>query len=299
MGSQPWAADWEHIVGRDLVPHLLPPGGHTNVHRPLDVTRLPGDAFMALSGAAGNTGIEDLLVIPAAAWQWDRWQRRSLYTPLSVAAVGEHAAALWVQALPVPGMRVELPLSDIAAVEQRRDGPWRVLAVTGRAGQLPVRYHEDGEAAVNAWARRLRFRAAPVTEPLPESRPAGPVPGTTGGMDSFLLASGDQIAWTSWHEGRQRCVLAVTSRELIIAESPRQPGLPGRRTARTLYLPRRCIEHALIRSGTMRVRSAGVEVRVGFRAGKAAARASAWLSHVLGGDDRSSTGCWPGPIGGM
>ena len=24
--SQPWAADWEHIIGCDLVPHLIPAG---------------------------------------------------------------------------------------------------------------------------------------------------------------------------------------------------------------------------------------------------------------------------------
>lgn len=292
MGSQPWTADWEHIVERDLVPHLIPAGQPWDGHRPAGRAWLPPGADAELSGSIGPTSPEDLLAVPAAVWRWNRWRRQSLYTLPGVAAIGERGAALWVQALPVPGVRAQVPFSELAAVEQRADGPWRVLIVTGRASRIVVRYHQDAEQATDAWARRLRLRAAPVPAPVPLSQVGDRSLGSDQGQGSFLLAPGDEIvrAGRDAQAGRRPSLLAVTSRELIIVQSSRNRGRPWGWTTRTLYVPRCSIENASVVSGVVIVCSAGTDVRAALRSRKAAAPASSWLRYVLGGQDRSSTG---------
>ena len=292
MGSRSWAADWEQIVARDLVPHLIPAGQPWDGHRPADRVWLPPGGHADLSGSIGQTSPEDLLAVPAAAWRWNRWRRQSLYTPPGVAAIGERGAALWIQALPVPGVWAQVPFSELAAVERQADGPWRVLIVTGRAGRIVVRYHQDAEQATDAWARRLRLRAASIPAPVPPSQAGDRSLGSDQGRHSFLLAPGDEIvrAGRDAQAGRRPSLLAVTSRELIIVQSSRNRGRPWGWTTRTLYVPRRSIENASIVSGTVLVRSAGTDVQAELRSRKAAAPASSWLRYVLGDHDRSSTG---------
>jgi hypothetical protein len=80
-------------------------------------------------------------------------------------------------------------------------------------------------------------------------------------------------------------------------QSSRKRGQPWGWTTRTLYVPRRSIEDVSIVSGRVLMRSAGTDVRAVLGSRKAAAHASSWLSHVIGGHDRSSTGSWPGQLG--
>lgn len=161
MSGQFLEADWELVVGRDLVARLLPAGAPFGVRRPADVAWLPDGAYPALVESVGCVGLADLLVVPAIAWLAKPWRRRCLYSPLCVVAIGERGVGLWVQALPVPGVRARVPFEEIAAVEQRADGRRGVLVVTGRPDTLLVRYDADGQAVVDAWARRLRAAATP------------------------------------------------------------------------------------------------------------------------------------------
>lgn len=295
MGSQPWTADWEQVVARDLVSHLVPTQQSGSVHRPADLTGLPSGAHAELSACVGRISPEDLLVVPAAAWRWDRWRQQSLYTPSSVAAVGERGIALWVQALPVPSVQAEVPFSELAAVEQRTDGPWGVLILTGRAGNLVVRYHQDAQQAIEAWTHRLRLRATPVGAPLPPSQAGG----RGRRQRSFLLAPGDEVVRSGQgrRPGRGPCLLAVTSRELVIVQSARKRGRPSGRANRTLYVPRASIEDAAVQSKTILLHSAGTEIRVVLRSRKVAAAASCWLRWLLSEHDRRGTGPRPAQPG--
>ena len=175
MGGQPLEADWELVVARDLVPHLLPAGRLCGVRRPADVGWLPDGAYPALADSVGRVGPEDLLVVPATAWPAERWRRRWLYSPLCVMAIGEHGVGLWAQALPAPGVRARVRFEEVTAVEQRADGQRGALVVTGRADTLVVHYDADGQAVVDAWARRLRLRAAAA----PGGHSAHPIPATS------------------------------------------------------------------------------------------------------------------------
>jgi hypothetical protein len=297
--SQPWVADWEQIVGCDLVPHLIPAGQSQQARRPVGVTTLPDGARAALSDGVGHVGPGGLLIVPAAAWRWPGWPRRSLYSPLSVAGVGEQGVGLWVQTLPAPCVRVQVPFSDIACVEHHADGPWSVIAVTGTARRLLVRYREDGQTGAEDWTRYLRLHAAPMPASVP---PASLGRGTRSGQDpKFLLDPGDDVIWAGWRS-RVRgatCVLAVTARELIIAQS-----LPGRSRlghgiTRTLYVPRQALGDAVAREGSLRLHSAGTDVDVGLWSAKVAAAASSWLRQTLGDRDTSGAGSWPGQPGGI
>lgn len=298
MGSHPWSADWEQVVARDLVSHLVPTQQAGGVHRPADLTGLPSGAHAELSASVGRTSPADLLVVPAAAWRWDRW-RQSLYMPPGVAAVGERGTALWVQALPVPGVRAEVPFSELAAVEQRTDGPWGVLILTGRAGNLVVRYHQGARQAVEAWTHRLRLRANPVGAPVPPSRADGRGPGSDRRQRPLLLAPGDEVVQVGrdTRPSRGPCLLAVTSRELVIVQSSRKIGRPSGRATRALYVPRASIEDAAVQSKTMLLHSAGTEVRVVLRSRKVAAAASCWLRWLLSEHDRGGTGSRPAQPG--
>ena len=160
MGGQFREADWELVVGHDLVARLLPAGVLRAVRRPADVAWLPDGAYPALVESLGCVSLADLLVVPAIAWPAKLWRRRSLYSPLCVAAIGERGVGLWVQALPAPSVRARVPFEEIVAVGQRAGGRRGVLVVTGQSDTVLVRYDTDGQAVVNAWTRQLQLQAA-------------------------------------------------------------------------------------------------------------------------------------------
>jgi hypothetical protein len=294
--SQPWAADWEQIIGCDLVPHLIPAGQSQRARRPTGVTTLPDGAHAALSESVGHVEQGGLLIAPAAAWQWHGWPRRSLYSPLSVAGIGHQGVALWVRTLPAPCVRAEVPFSDIAAVEHHADGQWRVVAVTGTTGRLLVRYREDGQTGVEGWTRHLRLRAAPMPAPVPPAPFGGHGPRTGQDPESFVLDPGDDLIWAGWRSRAHgaSCLLAVTARELIIAQSLPGRSRLGRGITRTLYVPRQALRDAVARAGSLRLSSAGTDVDVGLWSAKAADAASSWLRQVLGDRDCSGAGSWQG-----
>jgi hypothetical protein len=171
MGMRPSTEDWEQLVGSDLAPHLVPAGPPGGVRRPADVNWLPPGAYQALGSVIGRHGLEDLLIVPAAAWLCGGLRRRCLYAPLCVLGAGERAAGLWVQALPEPGV---VPLSEIAVIGQEADGPQRRLIITGRDSRLLVRCDMAGSMAAGALARRVRRRAAADPGPIPARSPPRP-----------------------------------------------------------------------------------------------------------------------------
>src|SRR6202044_1123895 len=99
----------ELVLSTGLVFHLIPPGQPGAVRRPPDVSALPPGAGRALGAVIGRYGLEDLLIVPAAAWPAGR-RRRRLYAPLCVLGAGDRAAGLWVQALPEPCVQRVIPL---------------------------------------------------------------------------------------------------------------------------------------------------------------------------------------------
>lgn len=279
MGSQPGQADWELVVGHDLMPHLVPAGYPRAAYRPADAMWLPAGAYPAIIEKIGRVGLEDLLVIPAVAWP--AGQRRCLYSPQCVAGIGERGVGLWVQALPVPGVWIQVPFGEIAAIEQHWRGSRGVLVMTGRTSSLPLRHDADGQAAVDAWTRRLRLRAAAAPAPVPTS-PSGRGPRGGDGGGSLLLAADDAIVSAGWRSraGRGACLLSVTSRELVVVQSLRDP-LTWRWSTRTLYVPRGSIENAVVRSRTVLLRTAGTDMRIALQSREVAAAASSCLRWML------------------
>jgi hypothetical protein len=292
MGSQAWAADWEHIVPRDLAPHLVPAGDHSRVQRPAGLTGLPDGAHAALSRSVGRVDPGSLLVVPAAVWPWRGWRRRSLYTPLTVAGIGEQGVGLWVRALPAPGVRVRMPFSDIAAVEDQAGRSWRAVAVTGPPGRLQVRFCDEWWSDADSWIRLLRLCAAPMAQTVPAKLGGGCRPLGWPSVDSVLLDVCEDIACVRWRSRARcaACLLALTSRELIVVLSRAQYRIPRRVIRRTIYLPRQSLSGAEGRAKTVRVRTAGTQVDITLWSRKAAADVSSWLGKVLGEHDRSDVG---------
>jgi hypothetical protein len=279
MSGQPRAAEWEYLVEGDLAPHLVPSGRPGRFGLVAGIPRPPEGAHEGIAASLGPVRSADLLVIPAAAWPLGGWWRRCLYSPLCVAAIGEQAAGLWVRDLPLPAVRARVALDDVALVEHRTAGRWHALTVTARSGSLLARYDEDQRSQVDAWTRRLRLRVASLAAPLPPAYPRG----TGSALAAFLLAPDDGVVAAGHPGGRLRpgCLLAVTSRELIIEQSWRDWRGPWRQTSRTLYLPRRSLCGAVVRRRTLRLESAGTTVRVRLGSRRTAAAASAWLAGEL------------------
>ena len=287
MGG-PSIEEWEQAFGADLRPHLISAGLPDAPMPPSGLDRLPPGARAALNEGIGRYGLEDLLILPCAARHASLLRRRFVYTPLCVLGVGERAVALWVQAPPEPGIRVMVPFGEIAAIRRHTRGTVRQLLVTGPAGRLPVRYDVAGDAGMNALIRRLRRRA--VGHPAPVPAPVlvnGQRARFTGrGRPAWDLAvlpldPADHVAAAG--SGRA-CLIAVTPYELIVLRSRRSGGATD-----ALLVPRRAIQQASVRSGSLLLRSAGVDLHVRLRSRKTAATAAAWLEQVLGYHDRSGT----------
>ncbi len=283
--GEPSIEEWEQTFGADLRPHLIPAGQPGTPLPPSDLNHLPPGAYAALSAGIGRYGPEDLLILPCAARNYGRLRRRFVYTPPCVLGVGERAVALWVQAPPEPGIRVMVPLGEIAAIRRYTRGTLRQLLVTGPAGRLPVRYDVAGDEGMNALIRRLRRRAVGHPGPVPAHDQRARFTGR--GRPAWDLAvlpldPADEVATAGSATVRRACLIAVTPYELIALRS-RHSG----RVTDSLLVPRRAIEQADIRSATLLLRSAGVDLRVRLRSRKTAATAAAWLDQVLGHHDRS------------
>lgn len=283
--GRPSAEDWEHVVDRDLLP-LMGIGISSQplpAQWPADPALLPDQAYEDLSEVAGRLGVTDILAVPPAARLVDKLRYRSLYAPLQVAAVGERAVGLWVRALPAPGVRVQVPVSGIGAIETLADGPQRRLIVTGKGSRLAVRYSANGDVGVSGWIRRLRMRAAGDASPAPAVAPDG----YGKGREEFLLGPGDGGVIVRWRSGlgSGRCTLALTSRELIVARSWPALGCPWRRVRRTLYMPRQSIEGVRSQARSLCVESAGAQVWIGLGSSRIASAASAWLWQLLSQPD--------------
>lgn len=292
MDSQAWTADWEQIVAGDLAPHLVPAGDNRRVQRPAGLTGLPDGAHAALSRSVGRVDPGGLLVVPAAVWPWRRWRRRGLYAPLSVAGIGEQGLGLWVRALPAPGVRVRMSFSDIAAVEDQAGWSWRTVAVTGPPGRLLVRFSDEWFSDADGWIRLLRLRAAPVPAPVPARLSGGQRPPGWPSVDSVLLDVCEGIACVSWRSRARRaaCLLALTSRELIVVQSRAGHSIPRRAIRRTLYLPRQSLQGAEGQARTVWVHTAGTKVDIRLWSRKAAADVSSWLGQALSDHNRSDVG---------
>jgi len=259
MSGQPRAAEWEYLVEGDLAPHLVPRVKPDRSRLAGDIPRLPDGAHEDIAVSLGPVRPEDLLVIPAAAWPLGGWRRRCLYSPLCVGVIGERGVALWVRDLPLPEVRARAALHEVALIEHRMAGRHHALTVTSRAVTLVMRYDEGQRSRVDAWTRRLRLRVAS--------------PGN--GVGKNLLARDDGPVAIGHREGRLRwrCLLTVTSRELIIEQSWRDPRRPWRQIWRTLYVPRQSISSAAVRGRTLRLESAGTAVGVRLTSKKTAAAA--------------------------
>jgi len=141
------------------------------MRRPLDVNDLPAGAHAALVDGIGRHGLEDLVIVPSAERTYGWQRRRCIYAPPCVLGLGERAVALWVQALPAPGIRVLVRLSEIAAIGQQANGTRRQILVTSRTGRLPVRYDAASDTVMSDWTRRLRKRTAGEPAPVPADYP--------------------------------------------------------------------------------------------------------------------------------
>jgi hypothetical protein len=245
---------WEQTLGADLLHHLIPAGQFRGMRRPLDVNDLPAGAHAALVDGIGRHGLEDLMIVSPAERTYGWQRRRRIYAPPCVLGLGERAVALWVQALPAPGIRVLAPLSEIAAIGQQANGTRRQFLVTSRTGRLSVRHDAASDTVIDAWTRRLRKRTAGDPAPVPADyhgiRDVTHDRRRTFTPVALGLDSDDDvvIAGRPGRAGRTTCLLAVTPCELVILRSAPSANPPGLR-ADSLCVPRRAITDAEIRSG--------------------------------------------------
>jgi len=276
MGSEPFTRDWDMVVRSDLAPHLLPPGPLRCMQRPVDVAMVPDGARQALARDVGRHGLEDMLVVPALVRPGPRW-RHCLYSPPCVLGIGERGLGLWVQAPPVPDVRVMLPFGAVAAVERRAEGTRRQLIVAGPGTRLSVLYEASGDSPADTWIRRLRRRCAGPPEPLP-ARPRtrhGPPralrPFLIDGGDDAVTAGPRALPW------RGPCLLAVTSREIVVSWSRPAWPRPWRTRTRTVYVPRSSVAGATASSRALLLCTTGASVPVRLPSRAVAAAAARWL----------------------
>jgi hypothetical protein len=292
MSGEPAVQEWEHIIASDLASHLTLAGPAARPHQPLDVIDLPAGARAALTEAIGCHGLDDVLVVPAAARSFGRLHRHCVYTPPCVLGVGERAAGLWVQALPVPGVRAIVPLGELAAVELRADGTESRLTLRSHPCELSVRYNRSADP-LSGGLLRLRHRAAGEPAPLPGAPPGNscvpPRWQSVLGAPVLGLRAGDAVAAVFGHArrpGGREYLIALTASELVVIRAARKQNPPHFDRADSVQVPRRNITEASIRDGCLMLRSAGVDLRVELGANPTPA-ASVWLEDALNFTNRA------------
>jgi hypothetical protein len=292
MSSESAAEEWEHIIGSDLAPHLVQAGPAARPHRPLDVTDLPAGARVALNRAVGRHGLDDILVVPATARSVGRLHRRCVYTPPCILGVGELAVGLWVQALPVPGVRAIFPLGELAVIELQAEGTDGRLTLRSRRCNLSVRYNRAADPLASGLLR-LRRRAAGEPSPVPNA-PAGneSIPPrwlAVFGSPVLGLRAGDAVAAIYGHArrpGGKEYLIALTPRELVVIRAVRKRYPPHFDRVDSVQVPRRNIEKASIRPRCLLLRSAGVDLCVELGANLTPV-AALWLRDALNLKDRT------------
>ena len=188
-----------------------------------------------------------------------------------------------------------MPVADVAAIEVQADGPERRVTVTGSAGHLAVRYTSRDEPLVTGLIGRLRQRAAGDPMPVPPGQQrtgilaGGWRPGRPAlcGLDAADAAAAVMVR--SRRLGRGLCLAAMTPREFIAVRAGR--GIWWWRChVTTLYIPRRRIDAASLSSGSLLLRSSGVNLNVRLGGRKAGAAVSRWFGHPSSDHDHSGTG---------
>ena len=196
-------------------------------------TEVDQHAVRALETVCGNFSLEDILVIPATTRRASP-KGPPIITPDCVLAMGSEAVALWVRQ-PEPHLAQRVSVSELALIDNTRILLYCRLRLRSRDSTLSVRYNAVAYDEFSSAVNRLRGRVADTTFPVPGSGPDLPealpykwkpianspmLTGLYAGQRSLAFAESLPRGRTRHRIRRRGTLLAVTAREIVIAQDP-------------------------------------------------------------------------------
>jgi hypothetical protein len=159
---EPWEvpggdADFREFTGRRLGAFPSRPRSHENV---------PAGAREALEPITGPLELTDMVVVPRSPRLVGRGDGQWAVTPTSVLAVGDRAAALWVDGHLGPAVVRSIPIEDVAACIDRTVLLSGRLEIVGPTDSLVIRYNTVGRVEVRALLMEVRRGFWPPSPPL-------------------------------------------------------------------------------------------------------------------------------------
>jgi hypothetical protein len=126
---------------------------------------IPPGAWGPLKDACGLDGLHQVFIIPWAVRSIGLGNRKVI-SPNSVLAIGTRAVALWTEK-PQPGIRIIIPLAEVAAIEDVTILLFGRLSFVPFGQQLTIRYNTVARRALEPALLQLRRRLSGPALPIP------------------------------------------------------------------------------------------------------------------------------------
>jgi len=133
---------------------------------------IPCGAIESLQEVVGLESLHELFIIPWAVRSIGLGNRK-VTSPNSVLAIGARAVGLWTEK-PQPGIKITIPLQEIAAIEDVTILLYGRLSFVPFGQQLTIRYNMVGRDTLEPALLKLRKRLAGPGRRMPKETAEGP-----------------------------------------------------------------------------------------------------------------------------
>lgn len=224
-------ASWEIPLDHDLATYVDPGPEWGAAYIPSRWRSIPRGAADALTELISVERPNHVLVAPAGV---RRVNGADIYCPTQILAAGEHAVALWVDALPFDRIAAVLAYRDIRMVEHRATTESAHLTVIGATGRFTLHYRPSWlphrATQVQTLVMRIRRRAAgssPNNRARHDRDPrqdgaASPEEDTGASRVVLSCNAHGWMKWSPWRRHSQggRRTAELTDRELVVQRTP-------------------------------------------------------------------------------
>ena len=139
-------------------------------YTPRGERELPPGSWDALQASCGVDALRQVFIIPWAVRSIGLGNRKVI-SPNSVLAIGGRAVGLWTEK-PTPGIKITIPLDDVAAIEDVTILLYGRLSFVPFGQQLTIRYNTVARRALEPVLLELRRKLAGAPSAVPAEEQA-------------------------------------------------------------------------------------------------------------------------------
>jgi len=190
---------------------------------------VPQGALEALEDVCGVRNLSQVFIIPWAVRSIG-WLGQKVISPNSVMALGDRAVGLWTEK-PEPGLKIAIPLENIAAVEDVTILLYGRLSFVPFGDRLTIRYNTVARRGMEPALLEIRKRLAGQAQSLPAfEQKTGELPFKWKVLleeplvrlekDSPVIFSSASVRGRSRREAERRQLLVMNPYELVYLCDP-------------------------------------------------------------------------------